>query len=229
MGRKLLFITFILTHVMCFSQSKGIKCIYESRMEVPEGVYEIGNKATVDKLIKDHNEDRRVYSLEVGNGFYQFKKLPESIQRVDLEIEALDYYINFNDSTFAKQYANWGEKKYIIKGKAKSLKWNITGNTKEIDGRNCTEATLEGEDDVTAWFTTEVPFGYAPLGYYGLPGLAVKLSTPYYDLYLKEIHEEGAITFKEPTDGKIITEKDVDKKSDTDKKEWEDKASKIIK
>lgn len=73
----------------------------------------------------------------------------------------------------------------MVKYNISDLKWNITDETKEINGYKAIKATANYKSqkkngkqkykEVVAWFSEEIPLRVAPLGYYGLPGLVVQL------------------------------------------------------
>ena len=73
----------------------------------------------------------------------------------------------------------------VVKYNISDLKWNITDETKEINGYKAIKATANYKSqkkngkqkykEVVAWFSEEIPLRVAPLGYYGLPGLVVQL------------------------------------------------------
>ena len=184
------------------------------------------NKIAAQMLINDFNEDKRVYSMYCCDGIYMFKKMPESINKVKLEIEPLEYYINFNDSTYVKQEEHW-DKKYLEKGNLPKYEWDITGKTEEIDGKACTEAILESNKEVKAWFYTDVPITVAPLGYYGLPGLTVRIETPVYTLNLKEIKDVQPSNITPPTEGTMTNSKKIEELSKENKEKLFKSADKV--
>lgn len=58
--------------------------------------------------------------------------------------------------------------------------WNIESSQKNIANFSCYKATTvrkEGQRtiEVTAWFTNELPYGFGPLGFDGLPGTILEL------------------------------------------------------
>lgn len=216
----------ILSLSSAFAQDKAIICIYESEKDVPNVINEIENEVAKQMLIKDFNEDKRVYSMYYSKGIYMFKKMPESIDKVQLETEPLEHYINFNDNTYIRQEEHWG-KKYIKKGNLQKYEWDITGNTKEIGDKTCSEAILKGKKGVKAWFCTDVPITVAPLGYFGLPGLTIRLETPVYTLNLKEIKNTQPIKIEPPTEGKVTTEKEIEKISEKNKEKLFKSADKV--
>jgi hypothetical protein len=73
----------------------------------------------------------------------------------------------------------------VVKYNISDLKWNITDETREINGYKAIKATANYKSqkkngkqkykEVVAWFSEEIPLRVAPLGYYGLPGLVVQL------------------------------------------------------
>ncbi|MDX8553443.1 GLPGLI family protein [Tenacibaculum sp. 1B UA] len=69
--------------------------------------------------------------------------------------------------------------------KASFIKWNLSKETKSINGYKCYKATYtyiqkwRGREfpwKVTAWYTLEIPLQYGPIRYSGLPGLILELS-----------------------------------------------------
>ena len=86
-------ITLILSiiSIPLFSQPKGIKCIYSSSMEVKKGVYEIENEIARNMVIRDFQEDKKIYSLTAVGNKYLFTKEPESVDKVPLMVDKKNY------------------------------------------------------------------------------------------------------------------------------------------
>ena len=59
-------------------------------------------------------------------------------------------------------------------------KWKPVNEFKTISGYRCQKATFisSGGDEVTAWFTEEIPFSVGPLPLSGLPGLIMEYHNP---------------------------------------------------
>lgn len=191
-----------------YPQSKGIKCIYTTNMPVTDELYEIENSFARDIMIKAVKEDKKVYSLTGVDGKYLFVKEPETHETMPLEMDKLQIYVDFNDNSDVTQlkYAN---NLYLIKDSLKKYEWDISDSTKQISGYNCYKAKLKNNPRVTAWFTPDVPFGCAPYGYYGLPGLVVYMEIPMFNLNLESITEVDGVQLNPPTEGKPTTEKNL--------------------
>lgn len=191
--------------ISAFSQPKGIKCIYASTMQVKKSFYDIENPIVRDTIIQRTKQDRKVYSLTISDNKSLFKKEPESVDKMPLLTDTRNIYIDFNDSSRITQTEHGG-KMYIIKDKANALEWEISPETEIVLGRTCYKATLKGNNKITAWFTPDVPMVCGPLGYYGLPGLVVRIKIPVYTLDLQSITETDNPQMNIPKEGELITE-----------------------
>ncbi len=129
------------------------------------------------------------------------------------------------------------EGKYIrIKSPIPNLEWKITRESKKILGYTCykaigakTRTTLEpikGSDGklkivnkttyYIAWFTPQIPFGFGPVGFGGLPGLILELKQGKQGgyRYVATSFKMGRKPFrvKEPEKGVLISKEEYDKK-----------------
>lgn len=60
------------------------------------------------------------------------------------------------------------------------LDWQLTNQTKSIEGFTCYKATGTYKQggrykNITAWYAPQLPFSFGPMGYAGLPGLILEL------------------------------------------------------
>ncbi|MGY5847963.1 GLPGLI family protein [Salegentibacter sp. HM20] len=58
----------------------------------------------------------------------------------------------------------------------KSPEWQLVNENKIINGYSCYKATTKVNNNIIiAWYSSEIPLNYGPLGYNGLPGLILSL------------------------------------------------------
>ncbi|CAM1370485.1 conserved exported protein of unknown function [Tenacibaculum soleae] len=94
--------------------------------------------------------------------------------------------------------------------------WQLTQETKIIGGYLCYKAIRTNSEFINfnpvAWYTNEIPLGYGPLDYYGLPGLILELELTIVTFKAKKItlNPKNNIKVREPK-GKKITKKEYDK------------------
>ena len=63
-------------------------------------------------------------------------------------------------------------KPFLINDHIKEYNWKITSDKRQILDHICTKAVATDSDQqITAWYTTEIPFSSGPQSYNGLPGL----------------------------------------------------------
>ncbi len=142
-----------------------------------------------DFVIGAANEvERMKYSLTFDQKKSFFKHLPhiptnnlhysiaKAITRTDVS-----WHQFFQDKTsgFNRRVAG---KRYFVKYDDLMSKWNLHNDVKQIANFTCYKATLNGYEEysatpytVEAWYTTDIPSSYGPIGYGGLPGLILEL------------------------------------------------------
>ena len=139
-----------------------------------------------------------------------------SDNEIDLEIIAGSagvsgkYYTNLKEGIALQQFKF--EKTWLIEEDIKDLDWKITGETKEIAGYQTRKATTtidlndKVKGEITAWFTTDLPYQFGPIDVRGLPGLILGLERNHYYFYADEINlKEKDLKIKRPTKGKKVS------------------------
>jgi GLPGLI family protein len=91
------------------------------------------------------------------------------------------YYKDFKKNIFERIYVINNSESYV-KDSIPSISWEVTNETKTIDGFECTKATtnriLAGYPlKITAWFCEKIPVRDGPLDYTGLPGFILELES----------------------------------------------------
>lgn len=143
----------------------------------------------------------------------------------------------------AKRFVNKTEvmsKRFLIKDNLPDYGWELTSETKNIGNYTCYKATRtkeveytkfdfkEGKESskkatriikTTAWYTPQIPVSNGPGKYWGLPGLILEIKEGKQTIVCTEVvlNPKKTITVKEPTKGKVVTQKKyeaiMDKKS----------------
>jgi GLPGLI family protein len=116
---------------------------------------------------KDKKTTEQGYNLDIGKTYR------------DLYIRKDSVYLFVDIDKFPPFFGRWANK---------PVTWQITDETQKIAGfvarkaigKPLFEEGFTGFEygDAIAWFTTDVPLNYGPDGYYGLPGLIVKIEHP---------------------------------------------------
>lgn len=134
------------------------------------------------------------------------------------------YYTDLKSRIKIKQI-ELGEK-FNVSIPFEEYKWEISSESKMINGFKCYKATSHKETYIKwknklsitnpeVWFSPEIPFSYGPFGLIGLPGLVLEATLNgkvYYhatkiDLDYKEISRSK---LEMPTKGKSVTESEME-------------------
>lgn len=154
------------------------------------------NQKKNDRLVID---DICILDIDKNQSFFYSKnqaenltKMSEAFERAKItgvrpNFDAKDFVLA---KIFRPYYLNENDKKHSIKIQSVSSqmlgsieasdlqkKWQTLTDTLTINGFKCQKAKLELDNkSVVAWFCDDIPFQTGPLGYFGLPGLIVKLT-----------------------------------------------------
>lgn len=194
------------------AQTDNIKCTYLATRVIPESVKQMEDIHIRELVIAKMQKERKTFAILFSDNKYLcFESNAESSDDIQTVGAANNIYIDLNaDSIIAQK--NILDKDFLIKDKYKTYEWTLTEEKKNINGKECIKAIPQGNQNVTAWFTTEIPLSFGPMGYLGLPGLIVQLDTPTQSFLLQEIinlKEQPVI--KAPSKGQIVTQDEFDK------------------
>ena len=168
----------------------------------------------------------------VGNdnfSYFNCKKIPSN--RDDLKYTILmssnePYYTDLKENTVLAEISI--NKKYLYNLKHPG-KLSVTKDTITISGIKCRKAILVQkkysekykktfERIITLWYAEDIPLPFGPLGYFGLPGLILKVHIPYKgEMIAKKVFinkEDKHIPKFAPKDLEIITDEELKKISD---------------
>ncbi|WP_250632471.1 GLPGLI family protein [Rhodoflexus caldus] len=84
--------------------------------------------------------------------------------------------------------------------------WTILNEVAVIEGMNCRKAFYVTKKGITieAWFTDAIPISNGPAEYHGLPGLILKIESPYLTIEANKISFIREQIIKQPTEGELI-------------------------
>lgn len=97
--------------------------------------------------------------------------------------------------------------------------WEITSETKEIDGFQCYKALgkkktsyldKKFEEEVIAWFCPKLPYSFGPTQYFGLPGLILEIQESKVVIGVKKIDLNRDVKINFDSNKKIITKYEYD-------------------
>lgn len=203
MTKKILII--VLSLIMSnnsFAQNNAFECIYEATSIIPTSVQEMPDDNIKRAVIAQLSQNIKTYTLLYSEGKYLFYENSKSNTASVGGITSI--YREQNSNTSISQ-ENILDKKFIIKENIPSFEWEIHSEATNINGRNCIKATLKDNNSIVAWFTGDIPIAIGPLGYYGLPGIIVRLETATKKYELSAITKKENVEIIPPTEGKVIS------------------------
>jgi len=137
---------------------------------------------------------------------------PENHQYRDLEagqrIESTEFFGRF----------------FLITEEPKRMKWKVSAEQKQVAGYMCQKAVLQDTSrQVEVWFTPQIPVGFGPGEFAGLPGMILELSMANGDRTVVadkvEFKTLDAKAIEKPTKGKKVTREEFTKIRDEKMKE----------
>ncbi len=195
---------FAMCTMMCHTHAQHIECKYTSTAIISEEIRNMEDDDIRNAVINQLSNNRQSFSLKVSDGKYLFEAIPDeqsngSTRKIG---GSSAIYMDMNEKVSISQ-ENILNRTFLIKEAMKEYEWDITTDRKNILERNCTKATLKGDSSIVAWFTTEIPVSFGPMGYHGLPGLIIQLETPSKQYVLQEINlHRDALQIEAPGKGK---------------------------
>ncbi|CAM3935798.1 MULTISPECIES: GLPGLI family protein [Flavobacterium] len=176
------------------------------------------------KFLEKFNENlkRKKFSLFFNTDFSLFRSEENlnvendknsTIEKINYNLYSkYSYFFNLKSKECYK--VDNSESRIIIKLNDK-LNWQITTESKKIDGYLCIKATTnksffnnKGErvKKITAWFCSEISYPFGPLDYNGLPGLILELQDNKLIYSVDKIEFDNKYSMIEMPKGKIISE-----------------------
>ncbi|XLS30075.1 GLPGLI family protein [Flavobacteriaceae bacterium M23B6Z8] len=115
-------------------------------------------------------------------------------------------YKNYETKEYLKENDLLG-KKFLIKDSLRKIEWQLSSEQKKIGDYKVFKAMAVVDDEqITAWYTEDIPIPDGPDNYYGLPGLILEVENEALSFHALTISFEPIqIEIKKPNKGKEIT------------------------
>lgn len=205
--KNLLFLFLLMLGNMVFSQSEVAFARYKIVYTPPSPAENLKHQnpelyddiLTVSKAVSNleigiYMNESKSFQFVIDSGVTGESKFILSLARI--KIPGYDY--TYIEKESGKYYNQFRFKKNEIVEESdllSHLHWEITSETKEIDGYKCYKAVSHlydddpeyGGENVTAWFCPDIPYPFGPHKYGGLPGLVIELHKTDMVLRLKNL------------------------------------------
>ena len=226
-------IIFFLSITSLFAQEQNGTIVFkETRkldIELPENVKAMNisiPKESTSKKVLHFNGQESVYTNYDSNDQKQ-EFSPSEGEKIEIRMQAPQYvcYKNLDKNSMKEQKEIMG-KLFLVEDQTKKLGWKMTGKQKKVLDYLCQEATTtDGEDTISAWFTSQIPVSNGPGSYGQLPGMILEVSVNDGKQLITAseitLGEYDAETIVEPKKGKKVSEKQYQKIKEEKRKEMQ--------
>lgn len=204
---------------------KNLECTYKIIVQdlTEDELNAIKDENIKTSLINRLNESKkREFILKGNTQNAVFKETERMKSDKDKSLTATlvsDQYYYDIKSEQVYLFTEFSGTKYLVSNSFSLYNWNITNETKNIDGFKCYKA--KGTEIINdfrekksytliAWFCPDLPFKYGPERYFGLPGLIFEAYTENSKekYVLKSISFSDEITEIIKPKGKVITDQE---------------------
>jgi len=168
---------------------------------------------STESLYKASERDSSAARQEFDNGNVQVQTI------VMGDGAGEEIYINHSKGNGLKHLDMMGQQ-FLISFDLVAPEWKVEDEQKEILGYTCIKATSMNQgNEITAWFTPQIPLSIGPDSFVGLPGaiLALELNSEGNEVIIAatEINLGALKTpIEQPTKGKKVTEEEFQKVMD---------------
>jgi GLPGLI family protein len=192
MTKKITTLLVLIITFNSFSQKSG-KVVYEIQsinfeikdnpnateaVETIRNVIEIAKSQTFTLEFND-NQSKFTMNESMNSDEDKNNKFYNTLAR--LSHTSVDYYLDKNEKILIQKMTNGG----LLERKNFNIDWQITKETKDIDGYLCYKAINEIKENTrnnqiittqyVAWFAPSLPYSFGPRNFSGLPGLILEM------------------------------------------------------
>jgi GLPGLI family protein len=216
--RYLFIFLFILTSSAAFSQEITVK--FSETRNVDAQLAKIPDPAMRAKIKADLTKSE-YYNLQIQFPLSLYSKTVEeatpaannemsnsNVQVMQFKSDASSIYQDYSKNEFLQNLSLMG-KSFLISDSIPEYDWEILSDEVIIGELSCKKAiTSSSGEEITVWFTEEIPISSGPGRLGGLPGLILRAKTPAKDYEAVEIM--NSLTSKDlqsmkPHDGKKVS------------------------
>lgn len=227
--RNIIIIPLLMICTLSMAQTKGYKMTYQQRMNFSSKDINTEDRAMSEMIMNAMKDMKAYFTLTFSEGKSLFEAdTKKSTQQFGGFSNII--YTDINNNKKITQENSFG-KRFLIEDTLENFAWTITGEAKNINGHNCTKAVLTvnsnddvkealkdvegldlsalGKQQITAWYSAEIPIPCGPMGFAGLPGLIAELDMNNIVYTLESIEVINDVKeIVPPSKGKKVTAKE---------------------
>ncbi|MDX6190760.1 GLPGLI family protein [Flavobacterium sp. Fl-318] len=179
---------------------KNALATYDYTLEYSNGVSFYKNNSEVKNVDSVEKSDSKSTKEEVSSN------KQEILHKVTNKFVEKWYYADFNKDELL--FSVYNGKDFYGKDHLLQWNWQISNETKEINGFQCRKATSEAFGYYfTAWFTEDIAISAGPDKFNGLPGLILYIGTKHYEYVATsvKVNKEPIVIVKPEMSGNTVT------------------------
>lgn len=178
--------------------------------ELTEGLK--GEQKALAAFLPNKIEQSSVLSFKGTVGRVSQSEEPSDGKQVQMQTSGMEMIVDLNNH-LSIALTTIGAEEFAVKSEMDATPVAPGTETKEILGYTCKKAAVKFEDNEgTAWYTEDIPFGHSPFGDVGTPGLVLELESPKITAKATsvELTAVDSDLFKTPTDAKYISQQQLE-------------------
>ncbi len=202
---------------------------FKLQIELPEGDEEMKKMLPPEQKVTKSlvfNEKWSLYENAgpAGEGNLDLQKEEDgNDMNIVIKMPEVSQFIDLATGNWLRAEPFFG-RDFLVSGGDKKLAWKLTGEQKKIGEFVCQKAILQDtSQDVTAWFTPQIPVAAGPGQFSQLPGLVLELEMDGGDRTVKafkiDLKPVADAEIVRPTKGKSVTAAEFAKIRDEKMKE----------
>lgn len=232
----------LMTLLPFLSQAQGTegKILYEEKMNMHIDLKVDGENEEMMEQLKammpEYRITKKMLTFTEAASIYTNFDDGEAPQEMSHEGDGVQIHMKFEEpenilfknleANTMVQQQEFFTRKFLIKDDSEVLKWKLTGESKEVLGYMCQQATSgDSAKKVIAWFAPEIPVSSGPSKYGQLPGMILELEANEGKLIISAssitLEQVDKKLMVEPKKGKVVNREEFKKLQKEKMKEME--------